>query len=348
VTAHQQESPLLPKLTGLAAVVLILAGMRAAASVVNPLLLALLLAVICRPLVEWLQKRGLPSWAANTFILLVVPALITAVGLLVVSSARQLNDNLPTYQQRVEALSASSQQWLNDHGIQGARQQLMESLDLQKLAAWGASILGNFLGLLGLAGVILLFFVFLLLEASDFPAKLRRGLGAGSATLQRLRGFGESMIRYAFIKTWLGLAAAILDTVLLYALGVDFALLWGVLSFLMSFVPNLGYLISVVPPTLFALLEFGWGHAIGVLVGYQIINFGVDNIVGPRFLGGDLDLSPAVTIIAVFFWGWLLGPAGALLALPLTIAAKTLVLEPHEETRWLSVLISAQAEPSKK
>jgi predicted PurR-regulated permease PerM len=136
-----------------------------------------------------------------------------------------------------------------------------------------------------------------------------------------------------------GLAAAVLDIILLLAVGVDFAIFWGVLSFLLSFLPNIGFIIALTPPTMLALIEFGFTRALFVLAGYILINFVMDNIIKPRFVGGRLDLSPLVVVLSLLFWGWLLGPMGALAAVPLSIGARFL-FESFEESRWLAHLMS--------
>ncbi len=149
------------------------------------------------------------------------------------------------------------------------------------------------------------------------------------------------MRSYVVLNTVFGLAAAIMNTLLLWALGVDFALLWGVLSFLLSFLPNIGFVLALAPPALLALLQFGVARAVMVAIGFIVINTIVDNVIKPRFVGESLDLTPAVIVLSLVFWGWLLGPVGALLAVPLSIATKFL-LEAFDDARWLAHLMSDQ------
>ena len=141
------------------------------------------------------------------------------------------------------------------------------------------------------------------------------------------------------INALFGLGAAILNTIVLLSLGVDFAFLWGVLSFLLSFVPNIGFIIALVPPTVLALIEFGFTRAAIVLGGYILINFVSDNVIKPKFVGETIGLSPLVVVISLFFWAWLLGPLGALVAVPLSIAVK-FVLEAFDDSKWLARLMS--------
>jgi hypothetical protein len=132
------------------------------------------------------------------------------------------------------------------------------------------------------------------------------------------------------VRAVLGLIAAVLDYALLTVLGVDYALLWGVLSFLLSFVPNIGFTLSLIPPTLLALVESGWQEALIVFVGYQVINNVLDNVIGPRFVGREMKISALLSFLSVIFWAWVLGPTGAILAVPLTVLIRDLTFGPAD------------------
>lgn len=147
------------------------------------------------------------------------------------------------------------------------------------------------------------------------------------------------MRSYITVNSIFGLIAAVINTALLLALGVDFAFLWGVLSFLLSFVPNIGFVVALVPPAALALIEFGFSRALFVVGGYTIINFLVDNVIKPRFVAESVDLAPIIVVLSLLFWSWLLGPMGALVAVPLSIAAKFL-FESFEDSRWLALMMS--------
>jgi len=151
--------------------------------------------------------------------------------------------------------------------------------------------------------------------------------------------FTTSIGTFMVIKAWLGLLAATGDVILLTVLGVNYALLWGVLSFLLSFIPSLGYILALIPPVLVALIQHGPTTALIVFFGYWLINGVIDSVIGPHYLGQGLDLSTVVTIIAAFFWGWVLGPIGAFLGLPITIAVKMLILEHFPDTRWVAAAL---------
>ena len=193
-------------------------------------------------------------------------------------------------------------------------------------------------------GWMLYLFLFMMVDARGFPARLRRGLGADRPAVERLTRYARALSDFISIKAGLGLLAAAGDVVLLSVLGVDFALLWGVLSFLMSFIPSIGYLIALIPPMLVALLQHGPGTALAVLIGYQLINGLVDSVLGPRLLGRGLDVAAIVTILSLVLWGFVLGPVGALLSVPLTVLVKMVLLDHYPASRWLSVVLGAGGE----
>ncbi|HEY9738246.1 MAG TPA: AI-2E family transporter, partial [Trichocoleus sp.] len=194
----------------------------------------------------------------------------------------------------------------------------------------------------------LFIFVYMLVGASSFGHKLQRGLGTGHPMLFRLEMFSRSISVYILIKTWLGAMAAIGQILLLLVLGVDFALLWGVLSFLFNYIPTIGYVIALVPPVLMALLQFGLVKAIIVFVGYAVINNFFDVVLGPRYLGRGLDLSALVTFLAVILWAWIFGPIGAFLALPLTVMLKRVVLEAYPDSQLFAALMGSDEDGARE
>jgi predicted PurR-regulated permease PerM len=194
---------------------------------------------------------------------------------------------------------------------------------------------------------MLMVLIFFLLATPGLSTKLRLGSAANNPNLTRFRGLARDLREYVSITTWINLLVGVVNTVFLLLLGVDYALLWGLLSFLMGYIPNVGFWIALIPPFLLALLEFGAARALLVLVGYVVINGGVQNFLQPRMMGAGLNLSPFIVVLSLFFWGWVLGPMGALLAVPLTMIVKEVFLEAYDDTRGLAELMSADT-PAKK
>ena len=332
-------TPLGRLLLSTAGAVAVLAGMRAAASIIGPVLIALIITVAWSPGSDWLRKRGWhPSLAALTGIALGIIGIALFVAL-VWSSLLQLQDNLPGYQPRIEALQELLRRQLSNLPIDTSRLFTTSVFSPSSIVGYALKIVQNVTQTAGNLFLLVLLMAFMMLEAVRYPQKLVEAFSSSPEVIARFAHFSESIRSYVGLNAVFGLAAAFLDTMLLLSLGVDFAILWGVLSFLLSFLPNIGFIIALTPPTLLALVQFGFGRSIAVLAGYIVINFIVDNIVKPRFVGGRLDLSPLVVVISLLFWGWLLGPMGALAAVPLSIGARFL-FESFEESRWLAYLMS--------
>jgi len=328
-------------LISLASLVVIVAGLKAAAALLSPVLLSLFIVLVTSPLVEWLRRRRVPNWLAYTVVVLGVVTL----GLLLIAflglSISQLTAILPAYRSLLDTQVSALTQWLGTRGIEGADILRLDLINPGRIIQLVIAFIQGLLGTLSNIGLTLFIFIYMLVGASSFSNKLNRGLGQNNPMLARIRSFSHSISTYLFIKTGLGAMTAIGQTLLLGILGVDFAVLWGVLSFLFNFIPNIGYIVSLLPPLLLALLEFGLGKAIVVFVGYAAINNFFDVVIAPRYLGKGLDLSILTTFLAVIFWTWVLGPIGAFLALPLTVMLKKLVLEPYSDTRLLATLIGA-------
>jgi len=322
-----------------ASAVAVLAGMRVAAPIIGPILVALVITVAWSPGSDWLRKRG---WNANAAALTGIALGIVSMALFVVlvwTSLIQLQQNIPGYQPRIEALQLVLRAKLADLPIDTSRILSSELFDPGSLVGYALQIVQNITQAAGNLFLLVLLMAFMMLEAIRYPQKLHESLAQSPAAVERFTEFGASIRSYVGINAVFGLVAAALDTILLLSLGVDFAILWGVLSFLLSFLPNIGFIIALAPPTLLALVQFGFGRAAGVFAGYVIINFIVDNIVKPRFVGGRLDLAPLVVVLSLVFWGWLLGPIGALTAVPLSIGLRFL-LESFDESQWLAHLMS--------
>jgi predicted PurR-regulated permease PerM len=324
-----------------ASAVVVLAGMRAAAPVIGPAVIALLITIAWSPSASWLRRHGWhPTVAALAGIVLGVFC-IALFGLLAWLSLVQLQTNLPGYQPRVEALRDTITHLLADLPFDTSR--LTSGIALQPGAVVGY-VVGGIRSITTMTGsmvLLLLIMAFMMLEGLKYPAKLRHAMALSDDTASTLDQFIQSMRSYVVINSVFGLVASVINTAILFALGVDYALLWGVASFLLGFLPNVGFMLALIPPALLALLEFGFARALVVVIAYSVVNLIVDSVIKPRLVGETLDLAPIVVVLSLVFWGWLLGPVGALLAVPLSVAARYLC-EAFDEMRWLAHLMSDQ------
>ena len=306
-------------LTG-AAIVVIGAGLHLAAPVLNLLLLSLLLALTMAPLRAWLVARGVPKplGIGVTFLLVLIGGLLLI--LVLGASVAQMIEVLPSYQERLSVLFTEGSQALTRAGIDVQHALSLESIGPGRIMQLTQKLLGGTANALG-NGLIVLILVILFL--AEIPVLQPKGPGpqANGPHHERLQDVVRQVRVFVAMNGLFGAGAALADLAVLLILGVDFAVIWAVLSFLLSFVPY-GFVVSLIPPVVMALLEFGWGKAIAVAVAYIVINTVADNVIKPRVLSQGVEMSPLEVLISFIFWGWLLGPVGAILGVPLTLVVK--------------------------
>jgi len=321
-----------------AAFVVVAAGMQAATPIIAPLLVSVFIVAISAPPMFWLQHRGLPQWAAMVAVIVGLSLLGVLLLVLVGNSVADLLQRLPEYQQRLAEYFDGTLGWLAGHGVQVSRDMIAEMVDPGKLLAVFTSTLSGLGGVL--ANGLLIFFavVFMLLEVRGFPAKLKAMLSNPGESYPRFQHFADSLHRYLAIKAGISLVTALLVTIPVALMGLDYPLLWGVTMFLLNYVPNIGPIIAAVPAVLLALVQLGPAQALAVAGIYLAANTLMGNIVEPRYLGRGVGLSTLVVFASLVFWGWILGPIGMLLSVPLTMAAK-IAMDGSDETRWLAVLL---------
>ncbi len=317
-------SPALRALIGGACLVIILAGLKAAAPIVTLVLLALLLAQSIAPLPNWLMTKRLAPWLAVLItLLLVIVGGLAALSLLGASLAGLIG-KLPAYQAKLTILWDDIKTFLDAHGMGISTIVPLDLVSPGQLVHIAGVLFGAIAQALGHGLVLLLIVVLLLLEFAELrQTRARKGRQTDSVW-SRLEEIGQDTQTYVAITGLTGLAQAVLNILLLALLGVDFAVTWGALFFFLNFVPMFGFFIALVPPVLIALLDQGWPQALGVVIGWWVINFLFDNVIRPRFMKKGLDLSVLLIVLSLIFWSWLLGPAGAVLAVPLTLMVRRL------------------------
>jgi predicted PurR-regulated permease PerM len=334
-------------LVGLAAVAVIIGGMKLAAPVLVPFLLSAVIATILIPPLNWLVRHHLPLSAAMLVLSLGLIVVWLPAAAIVGASFDDFYAELPAYQARVQALMASILEWLGAHGA-GAGTAAMRDLLRPSAALSYVGLLGGGLGAaltnILLILLILLTVIFMLFEASDFPAKLNDAFGGRDGVLMTFREFSTRLQEYLRIKTLVSLLTGGTIALWLWLVGLDFPLLWGVIAFLLNYVPNIGSIIAAVPAVLLALVALDWTGILLVIGGYIGVNLVFGNILEPRLMGRGLGLSTLVVFLSLLFWGWVLGPVGMLLSGPLTMMIK-IALETDPRTRWFAVLLGPAPQP---
>lgn len=337
-----KSTPVTRFLVVLAAFVIVVAGMRAAESLLVPFLLSLFIAVIVTPLLSWFNRRGLPNWLS---ILLVVSMIVVVgffIGVIVGSSINSFRADLPDYQARLVILSDSLQQKLASFGIAIDPSQWRDIFNPSAALSMAGNTLSSFGNLMADGFLILLTVLFILAEEVNFREKLRHGLPGGDKTIKALTNFTSSVNKYMAIKMLVSLLTGFVVMVSLFFIGVDYFVLWGLLAFLLNFIPTLGSIIAAVPPILLAIIQLGTPEALAVAGVFFGVNTIIGNVLEPRFMGKGLDLSSLVVFLSLVFWGWILGPVGMLLSVPLTMTVK-IALENFEGTYWFGVMLGSGA-----
>jgi len=321
-----------------ACAVIIILGMRMAAEVVTPIVTAVVITVAISPLLAWQVRKGVPTTVAFiTTVLVTLVGALFIIGLMTASLAGFITD-LPSYSDELEPYWNWVKDLLARIGININELLTLRNIDPKTVLSTGASLAEQVIGLLSSLALLALTVFFMLMEAGSVSTKLQKGM-AGDA-LKRVEEVTSDMRAFVKVTALMGAVAAFLDTMLLLAVGVPNAILWGILSFFLSFIPFIGFVIALIPPVLLALVTGGWVSALIVLVGYCVINGVSDNLVKPRVMGSQTNLSPLWVFLSVLLWGWVLGPIGGLLAVPVTLVVKRLVLEAYSEWRWLSVIVA--------
>ena len=339
----REYSPMARVLLVAAAFVVVVAGIKAAETLLVPFLLSVFIALIFSPLLAWLKKQKVPNGVAICLIISLVVLVGWLIGILVGASIVDFRDNLPEYQVRLQEMSGGLLHWLSDRGMTFDMDQMKQSFDPGAVMQLAGNTLASFGNVMTNAFMILLTVVFILAEEVGFSEKLQsaRHHGAPSvkdSTNEGLERFAESVHSYLGIKSLLSLLTGVLVIIWLWILGVDYPVMWGLIAFLLNFIPTVGSIIAAVPAVLLALIQLGPLSAGLVGMGYVVVNVLVGNVLEPRWMGMGLNLSPLVVFLSLVFWGWVLGPVGMLLSIPLTIMVK-IALENDDDTRWIGVML---------
>ena len=331
-------------LVGAASAVVVIAGVQATAWLIGPAFMALIVVIAVAPVHSWLSRHGWPGWATTLVLILLVYGILLALALGILFSIARLATDLPQYAAKSDALVASLTSQLAALGV-GPEQlrQAASSLNLGTLATVLGAVLGSVAGLASNFVFLLALLLFLSIETGGAGDRLASIAADRPKISEALGHFAWGTRQYLLVTTIFGLIVAVLDTVALAILGIPLAVTWGLLSFITNYIPNIGFIIGVVPPALLGLLTGGPQLMVIVIVVYCALNFVVQSIIQPRFIGDAVGLSVTVTFVVLFFWAWLLGPLGAILAIPLTLLAKALLVDIDPQAKWADALLRASA-----
>lgn len=330
------------RVVSFAAVVIIVYGLQWAKVLLVPFLVAVFLALITvRPML-WMQSKRVPSVLAAMAIVSMIMLLLAIVGAIVGTSIADFTAALPSYQKRLDGIIQGAFRFLAGRidGIDSL-QSFSDMVDPGWAMGFVAGILNGLKDLL--TNVFLIFFtmIFILLEASTAGTKVRAAFGRSAESLRQPRIFLSNLGRYLGIKTVISAATGLLAGLLTWSIGVDFPLLWAMLAFLLNYIPTIGSIIAAVPAVLLALVQLGPGEASATAAGFIAINVVFGNFLEPRLMGYGVGISPLIVFVGLIFWGFVFGPVGMLLSVPLTMTLK-LGLESDARTRWIAILIGSE------
>ena len=329
-----------------AAFVVVVAGMRAAEAIIVPFLLSVFIAIISAPPLFWLEHRGLPRLLAMLCVIVLIIATTIGITALIGNSINDFSRDLPLYKDRINDQAIALISWIEGSGMQIplTSQEMLSKVQPGDAIQLVGDLFNGFSSVLTNTFLILITVIFILFETASFPRKFHAIVGDPKLAMQKFDRFTDNIKRYLAIKTIASLVTALVISLWLILLGVDFPIIWGLLAFMLNYVPNIGSIIAAVPAVLFALVQLGTGVALWTAVGYVVTNIVIGSMIEPRYMGRGLGLSALVVFLSLVFWGWVLGPVGMFLSVPLTMMLK-IGLESREDTHWIAVLLGSGSEP---
>ena len=330
-------------LLGLAAFGLVLAFMHQASELIVQILLAWIIVLCASPLFNWLLVKNAPKWLTMVVTLLAIFAVFGLLIFVIISANNQLEELLASYTDQAENMQAAVEEFLASLNIsQSASESAASLIDPQAILELFANFISDLAEALGNAFLIFMIILFMLLEAFNMPAKIAAEVKTGNEYVERLANFANELRRYVSITTIVALVVGVVDTIFFVIAGIPLPLLWGVLAFLLSYIPIVGFWLAAIPPTILAYFEYGPATAVVVFLGVVIINAFFDEFVLPRYYGKGLDLSPVVVVVSLPLWAAVLGSVGAILSVPISLIFKELMLEADEQNAWLARLMSTE------
>ena len=327
-----------------AGLVVVGVGLRQTSSIIGPFFLVLTIVITVHPLNSWLARRGVPQWLASTVSLLSVYGLIIIVLGSVIWSLTRLGTTLPDYAPQFNELYQQTVQMLSGFGISTqALSDAVAGLDLSSFAGVAQSALRGVTSGLSIAALIAALVFFLVFDAAGFGERIQTIRSYRPRIADGLEDFAQGTRQYWIVTTVFGFIVAVLDVIALLIIGVPLAFTWGVLAFVTNYIPNIGFLIGLVPPALIALLDGGIGPAIAVTASYIGLNIVVQTLIQPRFTGDAVGISPTVAFLSLIFWAYLLGVLGALLAVPATKFIKSLLVDHSTSGQWFGAFLNSSS-----
>jgi AI-2 transport protein TqsA len=324
----------------LAAFIVVMAGVMAATSIITPMLLAFFISVIAMQPVVWLASKKVNHTLAVLIVFFGILGLIVGLGALLGNSINSFAKDAPLYAGKLKVIQDGLLQSLKDMGLNISREQWDGTISPANILNYTAGILSEFGALMGNAMLVFFIVLFMMFERSSIALKAEVIANSYNNNLKVLTAIIGSIRSYLSLKTLISVITGVFIWLWLLVVGVEYALLWGLIAFLLNYIPNIGSIIAGVPAVLFALVQLGFAGAGWTLVGYVIVNLAVGNIIEPKMMGKEMGLSTLIVFLSLVFWGYILGTIGMFLAVPLTMTFK-IILDQYPKTKWISILLGS-------
>ncbi len=334
-------SPIARAVIVAAAIAVTVVVLQSAASIVAPVLLAAFIAVILTPPLRWLRRKRVPQWISLPLIVILLLEAGSILGLVFTGQLEGFRESLPGYRERLTLLRDQFGLWLEETGVEMAREAVKDIIDPNVAVDLVRVVLSNMRSTFGTGLLVLLSTVFMLLEAPGLQTKLRKAFHLQEEAELRLQRLFSSINHYMVIKSIASLATALCIWGWLWMLAIDYAALWAILAFLLNFIPFIGGLLMAVPALLLALVQADLQVTLIVALGYLIVNTVIGSILEPRIMGRGLGISTLVVFLSLLFWGWVLGTVGVFLSVPLTMVL-LIALDSRPQTRPFAILLGPE------
>lgn len=325
----------------IASLIIIIAGAIFAKPIVIPFLMSLFLSIILLSPIRWLRSKKVPRGLSIVIVFSLIIVLFTGFGELIGNSLSSFSKDVPKYEQKFSNMENSIVQFFDAKGINFSSEKLFKNVDTSRVMGLTTDILGQLGGFMGQTITIFMLMLFLLFEMDSVALKARAIAKSTNLTLSYFRTIGNNIRHYLFIKTLTSLLTGLLIWFFLYVIGLKYAILWGLIAFLLNYIPNIGSIIAAIPAVLFAMIELEFGGVIWTIIIFASVNIIVGSLIEPKVMGKGLGLSTFVVFAGLIFWGFLFGTVGMFLSVPLTITIKV-ILEQNERTKWIAVILGTQ------
>ncbi len=329
----------------LASLIIIIAGMIYARVLLSQVLLAMFLSMVCAQPVKWMKKKNVPNVVAVLIVFIFIIGLFFGLSQIIGSSLSSFSENMPKYEKNIDEMTKSLIVFLHDRGINISSDRIMHTIDPSKIITLSVGLLGKLGNVMGNTFTIFFMVLFLLLEIDSIPVKVNAIMKNKKTdkTASYITTIVKSIRHYLSIKTQVSLLTGISIWIGLLILGVDYAIIWALIAFLMNYIPNIGSIIAAIPAVLFALIQLGLGGAFWTMGIYITVNMVIGNVIEPKITSSGMGLSTFIVFLGLLFWGMILGTVGMFLSVPLTMTIK-IITQQNPETKWIAIFLGTQKE----